>query len=153
MREHTSYSLRPLESSDLPAVAEISMLGVYSDWSFETFTSCFKENYLNLVLVDEHEVLGFLISTLNVDEIEILNLGIHPAKWRQGLADFLLSSFIEFARQHQVQRIHLEVNKTNLPAIALYQKHHFAQVGSRQNYYAAKEGAQDALLFSLELNS
>ena len=42
----------------------------------------------------------------------------------------------------------LEVRASNAPAIALYEKHGFAAVGRRKNYYDAPK--EDAILMTLE---
>ena len=144
----TQWQWRPLEQNDLPAVLELSLLGGYSDWRLETFQSCFKQNYYAWVLSSENILGAFLVVLLNLDELEILNLAVHPAMQRQGLADQLLGHLIEFSEMKKLTRLHLEVRADNLPAISLYEKHHFFQVGCRKNYYVTQAGSQDALLFS-----
>ena len=55
----------------------------------------------------------------------------------------------ESCKQQGVLKINLEVNSKNQPAINLYKKFGFEQVGRRKNYY--KDG--DALLFSAGTSS
>ncbi len=145
------YHLRLLEHADLPAVLAISQLSARSAWTLESFESCFKENYCAWVLETEHELCGFLISLLNLDELEILNLAVHPAYRRQGLAEQLFQHLMQFAKAQKIKCIHLEVSAENHSAIGLYEKYNFRLVGRRKNYYVTEEGAQEALLFAKDV--
>lgn len=149
--QNPHYLLRPMGRHDLKAVAEISALGAYSDWTEGSFESCFKENYHGWVLTNQEQAIAFLILLLHLDEIEILNVGVHPTVQRQGLASQLLKHGIEFAKAYSVKKIFLEVSESNLTAIKLYEKHHFRQVGLRKNYYTYSGKVENALLYSLEL--
>ena len=70
-----------------------------------------------------------------------------PQARRQGVADALLSTLTGFGRD-RLAALMLEVRASNAPAIALYEKHGFAAVGRRKNYYSAPR--EDAILMTLE---
>lgn len=141
------YQLRPLRVEDLLAVTQISTAGGYSNWNEVTFESCFKENYRAWVLVNDEEIMGFLVFLMNLDEIEILNIGVLAKDQRKGLAAYLIKQLLEFSAENKMKQIFLEVNQSNLPAIQLYGKQGFQQVGYRKNYYSK----EDALVLSRNL--
>ena len=65
------------------------------------------------------------------DEAEILNLAVDPEWRRRGVGSALLDAVFEQARG----AIFLEVAEPNSPAIALYRKRGWVDVGRRSGYY------------------
>jgi ribosomal-protein-alanine N-acetyltransferase len=65
------------------------------------------------------------------DEAEILNLAVDPPWRRRGVGSALLEAVLERARGE----IFLEVAEPNSPAIALYRKRGWVDVGVRSGYY------------------
>jgi ribosomal-protein-alanine N-acetyltransferase len=63
----------------------------------------------------------------------------------------LLKHFMQLARRHSADIVMLEVRPSNIPAIRLYEKLGFNEIGIRQNYYPALDGREDALLLALSL--
>ena len=54
---------------------------------------------------------------------------------RQGAAELLLRTLVLALKERGIVSLTLEVRASNAPAIALYQKNGFRQVGCRKNYY------------------
>ena len=65
------------------------------------------------------------------DEAEILNLAVDPVWRRRGVGSALLAAVVERAQG----AIFLEVAEPNFPAIALYRKQGWVDVGRRDGYY------------------
>jgi ribosomal-protein-alanine N-acetyltransferase len=65
------------------------------------------------------------------DEAEVLNLAVDPPWRRRGVGSALLAGVLERARG----AIFLEVAEPNSPAIALYRKQGWVDVGVRYGYY------------------
>lgn len=88
-------------------------------------------------------VQGFALWRRLGDEGEILSLAVDgPARGR-GLAKALLAEIILSAEAQRVGALFLEVDAGNAPALGLYARAHFQQVGRRRGYY--RNGA-DALV-------
>ena len=68
---------------------------------------------------------------------------------RQGVAEEILGAFLRFGEAH-LAFLTLEVRAGNAPAIALYEKLGFREVGRRKNYYRAEH--EDALLMTVEFD-
>lgn len=96
--------------------------------------------------------IGFIIGQLAADEAEILSIGVSPNWQRAGLGARLLEGLARAARRGEAKRIFLEVAEDNAPAVALYRKLNFVEVGRRKRYYERPGGkAVDALTLVLTL--
>lgn len=96
----------------------------------------------------EGKVVGFAAMRVAADYGEILNVAVHPDYCRQGIAFRLLSKLLSQAREQECKQVTLEVNIRNRPAISLYTKIGFAEVGRRDKFYNAQE---DALVMGITL--
>jgi ribosomal-protein-alanine N-acetyltransferase len=54
-----------------------------------------------------------------------------------GIAQKLIDKMYETMLKKDVQRITLEVRKSNTPAISLYEKNGFSPIAVRKNYYTS----------------
>lgn len=101
---------------------------------------------------DPKAAVGFIIGQLAADEAEILSIGVSPNWQRSGLGTRLLEGLARAARRGEAKRIFLEVAEDNGPAIALYRKLGFSEIGRRKRYYE-RPGSQpvDALMLALVL--
>ena len=97
----------------------------------------------------KEEVVGFVGILTIIDEVNIMNIVVRKNSRNLGIGSFLLENVIDFSKQKKASLITLEVNETNLPAINLYKKYNFKQVGLRKKYY---NNTDNAILMSLELN-
>ena len=74
----------------------------------------------------------------------MMNIAVSPDYRRQGIAKLLLLSLQQSLTEQDVHSLTLEVRRSNEPAIALYAKEGFLQVGCRKNYY--RHPTEDALI-------
>ena len=96
----------------------------------------------------DDEIVGFVALRLAVDVGEILNVAVSPAYCRQHIGEELLRRCLAWASSRGVEQITLEVGAGNLPALCLYYKLGFVQVGVRKNFYQNNE---DAFILKLSL--
>jgi len=97
-------------------------------------------------------VVGFIMAQVAGGEAEILTLGVHKDRQRQGIATRLLAAILCAAGQRKLERLYLEVAASNRAAIAFYQRAGFAPIGRRAAYYQrARQRAEDALLLARAL--
>lgn len=93
----------------------------------------------------EHEVVGFSLSRIILDEAELLLLAVKRKYRCLGVGQKLLDSFIFDATDRGAKRLHLEVRDGN-HAIHLYKRAGFSEIGRRKAYYSGRDGqAYDAL--------
>lgn len=92
---------------------------------------------------DNDDPFGFVLCQGDDIEAEIITIATRPSVRRKGVAGALLK-----AACTQTARMFLEVATDNLSAISFYEKHGFAKIGVRKNYYKRPNGAVvDALVY------
>ncbi len=93
------------------------------------------------VLLEGNTPAGYL--TLQAEPalelVRISDLVIAPAFRRRGLAGRLLKLAQEWAEEHQLPRLMLEVPAKNHPAIRFAQKHLFEFCGYNEAYYPSRD--------------
>ena len=65
----------------------------------------------------------------------MMNVAVHPDFRRRGIGQMLVTALADELKQAGNRCLTLEVRASNAPAIAMYQKLGFEQVGLRKNYY------------------
>ncbi len=88
----------------------------------------------------EH-LIGYICRWLVGDEIQILNLAVHPDRRRIGLGRALVERVIDEAQERGVSKVLLEVRRDNSAGRCLYRAMGFSECGVRRNYYGRREDA------------
>ncbi|MCE2575844.1 ribosomal protein S18-alanine N-acetyltransferase [Komagataeibacter sp. FNDCR2] len=83
----------------------------------------------------EGDAPGFIMVRTMGDEAEILTFAVMPLARRRGIGRELLARCADQAALAGVATVFLEVARDNAPAMALYRRAGFTQVGLRRNYY------------------
>jgi ribosomal-protein-alanine N-acetyltransferase len=93
--------------------------------------------------VDESDtVLGYIIGVNNFDSIDIIRIAVDERHKRRGIGGMLLREIID---GYPELDFFLEVRENNAPAIALYEKLGFRQVGIRKGFYSEYEPPVNAI--------
>ena len=144
--------MRKMHHEDLPKILEIEVLNYEFPWPEGIFKDCFRTmTYTNWVcLGPDDSIVGYCIISVAAGEAHIMNISVSPSFQRQGAGRKMLEHLIAYARQ-RAETIFLEVRPSNPSAIDLYRKAGFREIGVRKNYYPAKAGKEDALMFALDL--
>jgi len=104
--------------------------------SWELNSQPVAENY---VMIARGNMVGYLFSHVVDDDVQILNIAIYIPFQHKGYGEQLLSYFLD--QFNTDSSIHLEVRKSNFPAINLYLKFGFHETGTRKGYYSDGEDA------------
>ena len=117
-----NYKLVPMDRSHIKEIAQIER-------------ECFSDPWSEVSLEEElyNPIASFIVAQ-RPDGAVLGYAGLHVGFGRENLA------FLS-----------LEVRPTNEPAIQLYYKHGFVQVGRRQNYY--QNPKEDAIIMTLEFTN
>ena len=154
------YDLHPvfrrMTVADLDAVLALEEVSFSAPWSANTYRREITRNehgsYWVVSPRDEADsavlpILAYGGMWQLGDEIHITTIAVHPRWRRRGLGEWTLLKLIAEARQSGARLVTLEVRTTNQPAIALYHKLGFENVGTRRGYYA--DTGEDARLMTL----
>lgn len=140
--------------ADLDAVLAIEEATFYNPTTREWYEAELARPEVCSVYVirtDEAPVAGFAAFWRVLDEMHINNLAIDP-RWRgRGLGRALLRGVMAAAAARGIRRATLEVRRSNIPALRLYDVEGFAIVGVRPNYYS--HPIEDALVLAAPVES
>lgn len=143
-------TIKSLSKEHIPQLTEIEEYCFADPWS----SNAFEYELTNplsvwLVAMDGELVVGYIGSQTVLDESDIMNVAIRPEYRRNGIGHSLIMELISFLKEKGVCSLSLEVRKSNEPAIRLYTKLGFTQVGLRPNYY--RHPKEDAIIMRKEL--
>ena len=139
-------ALRPERAGDCAAIHARSFPFAWSADEFERLLAA--ENIFADGACDSRgkALYGFALSRQAADEAELLSIAIDPARRGLGFGRTLMQAHLGQAARRGVRSMFLEVEEANGAAITLYQRLGFAQVGRREGYYRAADGAKTAAL-------
>lgn len=90
---------------------------------------------------DDGRLAGFVLSRRAADEAEVLTIAMTLRQRGQGIAGRLLSQHMKTLAYAGARVLFLEVDEGNEPALALYRRAGFAEVGRRVAYYRKADGS------------
>lgn len=140
----------PMNASHVSAVAELEKLCFSAPWSERSIASELQNEY-SLWLVEEREgvAVAYVGSQSCPPEADVMNVAVAPEFRRQGIGEGLMVALMDALRDKGMESLTLEVRASNSPAISLYDRLGFAEVGRRPNYYT--DPGEDALIMRKEL--
>ena len=142
-------TLMEMKAEHVPQVAQLEKICFSDPWSEMSIAHELESLWSYwLVAVDGDTVAGYIGSQSSIDEADIMNVAVHPDYRRQGIAENLINTLVADLKKRGCHALLLEVRASNTPAITLYEKLGFAQVGSRKNYY--RNPKEDALILRKE---
>ena len=112
-------------------------------WEYDVLQDDYNDSKY-IVIKQNEEIYGFAGFRTIFEEMEIMNIVTKVDKRNQGFASNMLSYILRYAHNHEMEKINLEVNENNLPAIKLYKTYGFQVVGKRNGYY--KDGGNAILM-------
>ena len=143
-----AYHITDVSPAQIPQIEALEKQCFSMPWTAEMLVSQLKDAQHEFIAAvgEDGTVLGYVGMMFVLDEGYISNVAVSPAHRRQGIADALIERLDAICREHALCFVSLEVRAGNVPAIALYEKHGFARVGLRKNYY--ERPREDALIMT-----
>lgn len=90
-----------------------------------------------VVLADKAgRIIGYCVSKVNSTLSHLISVAVLPDHRRCGAASRMLKELLAASNQRGLQEVSLEVRTDNVPAIRLYRRFGFADVGVTPNYYS-----------------
>ena len=120
-------------------------------WSKKQWTNEFKKEGINVfgILLSNY-VIGISVIHVVLDEAQINFFAINHKFRKKGFGTYLMSYLINECKKLNINKLFLEVSRSNSAADKFYSRFEFSTVGIRRNYY--KDGS-DALLKEKKLTT
>ena len=154
--------IREMTLQDVPAVAAIEKMCFSLPWSEQSLIDSVKREDTMFLVCEEFDeknsddtgdensnIVGYIGMYLSFDEGDITNVAVSPAHRKKGYGEALVSKAKELAKEKQLEMILLEVRVSNAPAISLYKKMGFEELGIRKNFY--EHPVEDAIIMKCPL--
>lgn len=138
----------PMEKKDAEALNILDRQVFSVPWSQKSFEDE-SENKLAYYYVakENDEIIAYAGFWHVADEGDITNIAVKKEHRKKGVASALLEVIIKKAKELELELLTLEVRESNTPAINLYKRFGFLEIGKRKMYY--KNPKEDALIMTL----
>lgn len=143
--------IRKMELTDIDAVMEVEKASFSSPWTTDIFYQEIVDNdhaYYFIIEVDK-KIAGYIGAWIIMDDAQITNIAVLPEYRRFRLGQSLFGYMTQQAVLMGVNRLSLEVRKSNIAAQKLYRKFGLVPGGIRKNYYA--DNQEDAIVMWVNL--
>ena len=157
LSSHHDYALERLKVTDGPALAALHEEDFVRPWSGGEFSALLEEETVfgfagREIGAGNAPPAGFVLARLAAGEGEILTIAVARAHRRRGLGWLLMDAVLRELHAERAEALFLEVDETNTPALALYRRLGFREVGKRPAYYGTREdGRRGALVMRRDL--
>jgi ribosomal-protein-alanine N-acetyltransferase len=149
------WRIETVNRTDLEPILAIEQLSFKRPWgriSFEGELSC--QNACNYVVksakaAKKSQIVAYAFIRRVADELHILKIAVTPARRGHGIATWFLNSCFTMGTRQGANSVYLEVRPSNIPAVELYEKLGFKEIGRRPKYYA--DSKEDALVMMKDL--
>ncbi len=149
--------MTPKDIETVVAVEEQCFSQPWSEKSFQdsigredtVFLVCEEEIFCNTTHENQSLIVGYIGMYISFDEANITNVAVSPAYRKKGYGEGLVKEAKRRAIGLKVDNIFLEVRVSNEPAISLYKKLGFEELGIRKNFY--EHPVEDAFVMSCRL--
>ena len=142
-----NITIEKMGESHIEKLAVIEKECFSTPWSENALREELENSYTRfLVAVCDGEVSGYIGAHNILGEVYITNVAVSEKHRRKGMGEKLINSLISVCEIENAEFITLEVRESNKPAINLYKKMNFKDVGKRKNFY--ENPREDAILMT-----
>jgi [ribosomal protein S18]-alanine N-acetyltransferase len=139
-----AIEVRRLTYADLPHVVAIERRAFPTPWSLAMFVlELSKPSGICLAAFREGRLSGYLVCSRYDTVWHIMNVAVDPDRRRVGIASTLLTRLFERVDDPDAHYT-LEVRRSNVGAMELYDRFGFRSAGVRRRYY--QDNGEDAVI-------
>lgn len=145
------WDLRPAADADLDALLAVEAASFERPWNRDAFLDELANRNAALFLLKDAAdgAAGYICFRVLYDEMHLMKIAVSPG-WRgRGVASRLLAHGMKRAAAGGATAALLEVRPANRPALRLYRRFGFRQIGRRKQYFS--ETGEDALVLMKHL--
>lgn len=150
----SALEVMPASLADADRLAAIHRTGFDEPWSAESLAELMiMPGAVTLMVLSAENLIGFVLARTGGGEAEIITICVTPEGRGRGVGQVLVSQAMASAAALGAEAMFLEVADDNLPAISLYRRCGFVEVGRRPGYYARGKSRVDALIWRRDLTA
>ena len=139
-----------MKARHVAQVAQLEKLCFSDPWSENSIAGELNNDLAYWLVAEEDDrIVGYIGSQTVFPDTDMMNVAVHPDVRRRGIGEILVEALIRELQCRGCDSLSLEVRASNAPAIALYEKLGFVQVGRRPGYY--RNPREDALILRKNL--
>ena len=137
-----------MTKEDVGAVALLEKECFASPWTKETLNEeTDNPTALFFVAKDNGKTVGYIGANNILGEVFITNVAVTAEYRRKGVATSLINELINRCKKEKALYLTLEVRRSNISAVNLYEKLGFSLVGERKDFYS--NPTENALIYTL----
>ena len=146
----TTERFIPLSELSFEQIMKVENSAYPVPWTEGVMKDCLlKPGYQSEALLVDDELTGYFIVQNILEECHLLNFCIAPEHQGQGLSHKLMCRLMALCEENDIERIILEVRRSQNVARKLYTKVGFELIGERKGYYPTASGErEDALVMA-----
>lgn len=144
-------NFQPMTEADLDAVTAAEATLHASPWTRGNFADSLGAGHALWLATEDGRMVAYAVTTQVLDEAQLLNISVLAGGQRSGRGTRVMDFLVAQARASGTRRMFLEVRTGNLPALALYRRCGFGEIGRRKGYYPADGGREDAIVMAKDL--
>ena len=150
-----NYSIRPATEDDIVKILEIESKAHLAPWTETHFKEELEKPYSHFLVMTDDEtdeiIAGYIVFWImgsgGDGACEILNVAVDFPFRGKGMAKKLVQTAVASAVKEGAKRMVLDVRKSNMPAIQLYQTLKFTITQVRRSFYSNGEDAYGMTLY------
>lgn len=148
--------IRKMTLEDVREVVSIEKQCFSLPWSEKSFEDSISRNDTIFLVCEDTSnglpyITGYIGMYLSFDEASITNVAVAPEFRKKGCGEQLVIAAKKTAKEANAERIILEVRVSNVPAISLYKRNGFEELGIRKQFY--EHPVEDAHIMSCNLEN
>ena len=134
--------IQEMSLNDLEKIKDILISDFDDFWNYNIFEEELESPNSKYIMAktNDDEIIGFAGIKIIINTADIMNIVVKKSWRNQGVGNFLLNNLVSICKDLNLLSLSLEVNEDNYPAIHLYKKFGFKNIGLRKNYYKNNDG-------------
>ncbi len=139
--------IEKMTCSHIEETARLERVCFSSPWSEDGLKSEADNKFARFfVAFLDGKIAGYIGSHNVLGEVYITNVAVFPEFRRKGVGRALIEFLVNEMKAENANFVTLEVRKSNMSAVSLYEKCGFEKVGERKNFY--EKPTEDAILMT-----
>lgn len=153
--------IRRMTMEDIPSVVAIETQCFSLPWSEKSFEDSLSREDTIFLVCEENDggddiqtagdtasrVTGYVGLYVSFDEASVTNVAVSPEYRKKGYGEALVAAAKLEAKAAGAESIFLEVRVSNTPAVSLYKKYGFEELGIRKKFY--EHPVEDAIIMKV----